>query len=368
MTKSDTPFIPVSEPVLDGNEKKYVLDALESNWISSSGKYIPAFEEAFAKFCGADHGIACSNGTVAIHLALAALQIGRGDEVIIPDFTLICTANMVHLTGARAAFVDVDAKTWCINPARIEEKITPRTRAILAVHIYGHPADMPAILKIAERRKLRVIEDAAEAHGSEINGARVGALGDIGCFSFYGNKTLTTGEGGMVVTRDAALAERARLLRDQAMGTPRFSHAEMGFNYRPTNLMAAIGLAQCEKAEQKVERRREVARIYSELLADIPWLTLPPEAPWAKSTYWMYAILVPEDRDGVMKRMNERGVGTRPFFVPMHLQPLFEGRDDGPFPVSTDIAARGLYLPSGLGLTRPQQERVAATLRDCLSG
>lgn len=362
------PWIPVSEPLLDGNEKRYVLDALDSNWISSSGKYLTAFEETFARFCGASHGVACINGTAAIHLALAALKIGPGDEVIAPDFNLIVAANMIHLTGARAVFVDVDRATWCLDPARIEEKITPKTRAILVVHMYGHPADMPAILEIAGRRKLRVIEDGAQAHGSEVNGRRVGALGDAGCFSFYSNKNLTTGEGGMVVTRDAGLAERCRLLRNQAFTATRFHHEEMGFNYRLTNLQAAIGLAQVERAEEKIELRRRVARVYTGLLQGTADLTLPPEAPWARSTFWMYGILIGprfgRSRDEVMKLLAERGIETRAFFHPMHRQPMFRGQVAGEFPVSADLGERGLYLPSGLGLTRDQQERVVKTLLD----
>jgi perosamine synthetase len=356
-------FIPVAEPVLDGNERRYVLEALDENRISSSGRFVAAFEEAFAKICGARHGVACANGTAALHLALAALGIGPGDEVIVPDLTLICNANMVHLVGARAVFVDVDPKTWCIDPALIEAKVTPRTRAIMPVHLYGHPADMTAILGIARRRGLRVIEDAAEAHGAEVNGRRVGALGDVGCFSFYGNKILTTGEGGMCVTNDAALAEKMRLLRNQAFVEPRFVHHEVGFNYRLTNVQAAIGLAQCEGVDRKIERKREIASIYAKLLEGV---TLPAEAPWAKNVYWMYGVLVPGDRDGVMRRMLDRGVETRPFFHPMHAQPVFRGRVEGEFPVSRDLGARGLYLPSGLGLTRAQQERVARALAESL--
>ena len=237
------PRIPVCEPLLDGNERKYVLDCLDTSWISSAGKYIPAFEHAFSRYCGARHGIACSSGTAAIHLALLALEIGPGDEVIVPCFNLIAGVNAVMLTGARPVLVDVDPRTWCLDPALLAEKITSRTKAIMAVHMYGHPCDMDPILDLARRHGLRVIEDGAEAHGAEYKGRRVGGLGDVGCFSFYGNKIITTGEGGMVVTNDEGLAARSALLRNQGFEESRFVHREMGFNYRLTNMQAAIGLA-----------------------------------------------------------------------------------------------------------------------------
>ncbi len=365
-------MIPVWEPVLDGNEERYVRDCLETNWISSLGKYIVRFEESFSRWCGMPHGVACSSGTAALHLSLVALGVGPGDEVIIPDFTLIVSANTVIQAGARPVLVDVDRHTWCIDPAKIEEKITPRTRAIMAVHMYGHPCDMPAILAIARRHGLFVLEDCAEAHGAEISGRKVGTFGDASCFSFYGNKILTTGEGGMVLTRDPALAGKLRLLRDQAFEPPRFVHREVGYNYRLTNVQAAIGLAQTEKADEKVEKKREIARWYLELLTGCPDVALPFEAPGAKNVYWMFGVQLgdryPQGRDRVMTELKETGIDTRAFFCPMHLQPVFERADprfpdrSGSFPVSEDLWKRGLYLPSGLGLTRRHVEEVVGKL------
>jgi perosamine synthetase len=368
--------IPVSEPLLDGNERKYVLDALDTNWISSAGHYIQEFEAAFAEFCGVRFGVACSSGTTAIHLAVAALGIGPGDEVIVPNFTLIASANMVVLAGAKPVLVDVDPQTMCIDAALIEEKITSRTKAIMPVHMYGHPADMDAITAICDEHHLYIIEDGAEAHGAEFKGRMVGGLGTCAAFSFYGNKNLTTGEGGMVVTDTPEIAEMAALLRNQAFEEPRFVHRFVGFNYRLTNIQAAIGLAQVETAAAKIERRREIAHAYNELLADVPGLTLPYEADWAKSVYWMYGILIDQDEFGrnrieLAARLAENGIDTRDFFFPLHRQPVFcEGDDprypdtNGAYPVSDDLYERGLYLPSGLGLTEDQIGYVAETLID----
>lgn len=367
--------VPVSEPLLDGNERQYVLDALDTNWISSVGKYITAFEESFAAYCGVKYGVSCSNGTAALHLAIAALEIGPGDEIIIPDFTLIASANMVILAGAKPVLVDVDPQTFCINPALIEEKITPRTKAIMPVHMYGHPADMDAIHAIAEKHGLYVIEDGAEAHGTEYKGKRVGSLAHSGAFSFYGNKTLTTGEGGMVTTNDPKIAEMAALLRSQAFENPRFVHRFVGFNYRLTNIQAAIGLGQVERADAKIAKRREVAALYNELLKDVPGLTLPYEADYAKSTYWMYGVLVDEaafgrSKNEVVAGLHAAGVDTRDFFYPMHKQPVYtQGNDPrfpncaGEYPVSSDLYERGFYLPSGLGLTTGDIEIVVEELR-----
>jgi len=368
-------MIPVCEPVLNGRETTYVQDCLETNWISSTGKYIGLFEEKFSAYCGVPYGVACSSGTTAIHLALAALGIGPGDEVIIPDFTLIVSANMVILAGARPVLVDVDPRTWCIDPKVIEEKITPRTKAIMAVHMYGHPCDMDVIMDIAGRHRLAVIEDCAEAHGAEINGRKVGAIGDVGCFSFYGNKILTTGEGGMAVCRDPRIAERMQLLRNQGFQEPRFVHAVVAFNYRMTNVQAAIGLAQTEMVEEKVRQKRWIGQTYNELLASQTDLTLPYEEPWAKNVYWMYGVLINESfgvtKDQLMQELRSKGVDTRSFFCPMSIQPVFQGEGplypdtSGNYPASVDLWNRGLYLPSGLGLTRSQMEEVVDKLLEC---
>ncbi|MEI8181289.1 MAG: DegT/DnrJ/EryC1/StrS family aminotransferase [Desulfomonile sp.] len=368
-------MIPVCEPLLDGREAKYVMDCMETNWISSAGKYITLFEEKFSQYCGVKYGVACSSGTTAIHLALVSLGIGPGDEVIIPDFTLIVSANTVILTGAKPVLVDVDSDTWCLDANLIEEKITPRTKAIMAVHMYGHPCDMESICAIAKRHGLYVLEDCAEAHGAEINGTKVGAFSDASCFSFYGNKILTTGEGGMVLCRDEEIAARLRLLRNQGFGEPRFVHQVMGFNYRMTNIQAAIGLAQAEMVPEKVERKRWIGTTYNELLADQRDITLPVEKPWAKNVYWMYGILIHNSfglkKEELMRTLTSKGVDTRSFFCPMSLQPVFRGSDprfpdiSGSYPVSVDLWNRGLYLPSGLGLTRLQIEQVVSRLLEC---
>lgn len=368
-------MIPVCEPLLNGREKQYALDCIETNWISSAGKYITLFEEKFSDYCGMPYGVACSSGTTAIHLALVALGIGSGDEVIIPDFTLVVSANAVILAGAKPALVDVDPETWCIDPRLIEEKITPNTKAIMAVHMYGHPCDMEAICAIAKKHGLFVLEDCAESHGAEVNGKKAGAFSDASCFSFYGNKILTTGEGGMVLCRDPKIAEQLRLLRNQGFREPRFVHDVMGFNYRITNIQAAIGLAQTEMVEEKVERKRWIGQTYNELLAGQPDITLPVEKPWAKNVYWMYGILIHDSfgltKDQLMQTLTSKGVDTRSFFCPMSMQPVFQANDPrfpdtaGSYPVSVDLWHRGLYLPSGLGLTRPQMEEVAAKLLEC---
>jgi perosamine synthetase len=368
-------MIPVCEPVLDGREMKYVMDCMETNWISSAGKYISLFEEKFSQYCGVPFGVACSNCTTALHMSLVALGIGPGDEVIIPDFTLIVSANTVILAGAKPVLVDVDSKTWCIDAGLIEAKITPRTKAIMVVHMYGHPCDMEAIMEIARRHNLFVIEDCAQAHGAEVNGKKAGSFGDVSCFSFYGNKILTTGEGGMVLCRDESIAERLRLLRNQGFQEPRFVHEVMAFNYRLTNIQAAIGVAQTELVEEKIARKRWIGQTYNDLLSGQPDLILPHEESWAKNVYWMYGIVLKDSfgvtKDDLMKKLKEKGVDTRSFFCPMSMQPLFKGSDQrfpdvsGDYPVSVDLWNRGLYLPSGLGLTQPQMEEVVEKLLEC---
>ena len=366
-------MIPVSEPVLLGNEKKYVMDCLDTLWISSLGKYIPLFEEAFASYCGVKHGIACANGTTGLHMALEVLGVGPGDEVIIPDFTIIVSANVVMLAGATPVLVDVERDTWCIDPAKIEAAITPRTKAIMVVHMYGHPCDMDPIREIARRHNLSVIEDCCQSHGATYKGRMTGSLSDIAVFSFYGNKVITTGEGGMLVTNDAGHAERARTYRDNGFQIPRFVHAVRGMNYRLTNMQAAIGLAQTEKLDFAVARKREIARAYLEHLHGFEHITLPVERPWARNVYWMFSILVNDSfgmtKDEVMAALKARGVDSRSFFYPMSQQPALRGDDPrfpdlrGHWPVSDDIARRGLYLPSGIGLTAEQVRFCAETLR-----
>jgi perosamine synthetase len=369
-------MINVCEPVLDGNEKKYVLDCLQSNWISSNGSYNRLFEESMSKYIQVEHAISCSSCTTALHLALVALEIGPGDEVIIPDFTLIVSANTVIQVGAIPVLVDVDPVTWCIDPARIEEKISSRTRAIMVVHMYGHPCDMTAIVTIARRYGLKVIEDCAESHGAEINGRKTGAFGDLACFSFYGNKIITTGEGGMVLCNDGKLAERIRLLCNQGFQIPRFVHEVKGFNYRLTNVQAAIGLAQMEKVEDKVSRKRCIGKTYTELLSGHANLILPHDGPGEKNVFWMYGIVLKDtvlEKVVLMERLLEKGIETRSFFCPMHQQPVFHKDGFAPhpsfqqeYPVSENLWEHGLYLPSGISLDKKQIEYICFTLQQSI--
>jgi len=367
-------LIPVAAPMLVGNEKTYVMDCLESTWISSSGKYIERFEQTFADFCGVKHAATCCNGTVALHLALMALGVKPGDEVIVPTLTFVATANAVRYCGARPVFIDSEPETWNMNPALVEAKITPRTKGIIAVHLYGHPVDMDPVMAIARRRGLFVIEDAAEAHGAEYKGRRVGSIGDIGIFSFYGNKIITTGEGGMVVTNDDSLIAEVRQLKGQGMDpNKRYWFPIVGYNYRMTNVAAAIGLAQLEKAEWHIERRREVARWYYEGLKDNPSLILPVEKEWAKNVYWMFSVLLDEkvktSRDQVMACLLEQGIETRPIFYPMHILPPYRGsRRKTSCPVAESIAQRGMNLPTWAGLSEKDVQFVCEGLLECLKG
>ena len=360
-------MIPVFEPWLSENVRRYVLDCVESGWISSLGEYVPRFEQAFSRFCGTAHGVATANGTTAIHLALAVLGIGPGDEVLVPDLTFVATANAVRYTGATPVLVDVDPRSWGMDPARAREKLTPRTKAILPVHLYGHPVDMDPILELARRHGLRVVEDAAEAHGARYKGRPVGGLGDLGCFSFYGNKIVTTGEGGMVVTDDPALAEQLAFFRDHAMdGKRRYYHPAVGFNYRMTNVQAAIGCAQLEAIDEILARRRRIAEAYARGLDGIPGLALQPRAGWAEPVCWMFSALVEEafglDRAEVIAGLRERGVDSRPFFVPLHELPPY--RDEGPYPVAEALGRTGINLPSGNRLTPEAIETVCRALRE----
>jgi perosamine synthetase len=363
-------IIPVCEPTLGGNEAEYVLDCIESNWISSAGKYIPRFEAAFAQACGADEGVACANGTVALHLALATLGIGPGDEVILPTFTMIATINAVTYTGATPVLVDSEAQTWNMDLNQVADKITPRTRAIMPVHTYGHPVDMDPLMDLAERHGVYVVEDAAEAHGAEYKGRRAGSLGHAGCFSFYANKIITTGEGGMITTNDPEIARLARNLRDHAFSEERhFWHKYLGFNYRMTNMQAAVGLAQTEQMEDFVAARRANAARYTATLRQIPGIVTPPQADWAKNVFWMYSILVEDEfgmnRDQLRAYLANRGIETRTFFIPMHLQPIYYQAYKGQsYPVAEMLCGRGFYLPSASSLTEHEIDYVFGKVSD----
>jgi perosamine synthetase len=320
-----------------------------------------------AEFSGTRYAIATSSGTTALHLALLALDIGPGDEVIVPTFSFIATANAVTYTGAKAVFVDSDLETWNINPNLIEEHITDRTKAIVPVHLYGHPADMDSILDIAQRHNLAVIEDAAEAHGARYKGRSVGGIGDLGAFSFYGNKIITTGEGGMVVTNRSDLADKMRILRDHGMSKDRkYWHPVLGYNYRMTNLQAALGVAQMEKIEGILAAKAKIAAAYTQGLSDIPGVQLPPNAEWAESVCWLFSILIDSQtfgisRDMLMKALKEGNIDTRPLFPPMHLQPIY---NTGKYlPTAESLSDRGLSLPSSVNLLTEDIERTIETIR-----
>jgi perosamine synthetase len=363
-------IIPVCEPTLGGNEMKYVQQAIETNWISSAGSYIRDFEASFAEACGTRYGIACANGTVAMHLALATLGLEPGDEVILPTFTMIATINAVVYCGATPVLVDSEADYWQMDIQQVADKITPRTKAIIPVHIYGHPVDMDPLMELAHQHGITVVEDAAEAHGAEYKGRRCGSLGDAAGFSFYGNKIITTGEGGMITTSNREIARLAWNLRDHAFSEERhFWHKYVGFNYRMTNLQAAVGLAQVEQLDDFVAGRRHNAAEYTSRLRDIPGITTPPEADWAKNVYWMYGILVDEaeygmGRDQLRAELAAHGIETRTFFIPMHCQPIYWETFYGQrYPVAERLCRDGFYLPSSSSLPMEELRYVTDVIR-----
>jgi perosamine synthetase len=342
----------VAETRFVGNERKYVNECIDTNWISSKGPFIGRFEQSFAGQAGCEHAVACSSGTTALHLVLAALGIGPGDEVVVPAFTMIATINAVHYTGATATLVDAEPMTLNMDPDLLEAKITERTKAVIVVHTYGHPAAMLRVGEIAKRRALHLIEDAAEAHGAEIEGKRVGGFGLASAFSFYANKIITTGEGGMVTTNDAEFARIVRRLRDHAFHPDRhFWHEYAGFNYRMSNLQAAVGFAQVERMPEIIEARRRLARWYATRLRHCPGIILPVESPGVRSVFWMYGIRVrePFGCTGYELRcqLAARGVETRSFFIPLHAQPVYFNQFRGQrFPVAEELCWSGLYLPT----------------------
>ncbi len=359
------PFIPVAEPLLAGNELKYVTECVQSGWVSSLGKYVRDFEQQFAAYCDAQYGVATFNGTVAIHLLAATLNLGPGDEVIMPGLTYVASANGIRYTGATPVFVDSERDTWNIDPATVEAAITPATKAIMAVHLYGHPADMAPLRDIADRHGLLLLEDAAEAHGARYRGRRVGGLSDAAIFSFYGNKIITTGEGGIIVTNNREWAERAFFLENQGRynDNPYF-HPEVAYNYRMTNIQAAIGLAQLEKIDDLLAIRRNNAAHYNRRLVEIPGLTLPPQAGWAENVYWMYSVIVEDEfglsRDELRDQLRAAGIDTRPFFYPVHTLPMYNTGQS--LPVAEELGRRGINLPSGATLTTEQIDYICDTL------
>jgi perosamine synthetase len=377
-------MIPVNEPFLGERDLEYVAECVRTGWISSSGRFIEEFEQQWAAYCGRRYGIAVSNGTVALQVAVASLGLKPGDEIIMPTFTIISCALSAIYNRCVPVLVDSDSHTWGMDVQQICDKITPRTKAIMPVHIYGHPVDMDPLLELAAERGLAIIEDAAEAHGAEyLSGRdtihpewmRCGSFGTLSCFSFYANKLITTGEGGMVLTDDSNLADRLRSLRNLCFqASRRFYHEEMGFNFRLTNMQAALGLAQIERIDQIVARKRRIGQEYTARLKDIQGLRLPVEEQWARSVYWMYGILISEDTGmnaaQFAEKLMEKGVETRPFFLGIHEQPVFNrmGLFLGQvYPRAERLARHGLYLPSGLGLTEEQIDHVCNAVHQVLS-
>ncbi|TSA08177.1 MAG: DegT/DnrJ/EryC1/StrS family aminotransferase [Deltaproteobacteria bacterium] len=365
-------FIPVNTPLLNGNEKKYLNACIDTGWISSEGPFVREFEEQFAALMGRRHGIAVANGSVALDAAVAALGLGPGDEVILPTFTIISCAAAVVRAGAKPVLVDSDPLTWNLEVSQVEAKLTLRTRAVMVVHTYGLPVDMDPLLALKEKYGFLLLEDAAEMHGQTYRGRPCGSFGEISTFSFYPNKHITTGEGGMIVTDDPQLAEKCRSLRNLCFQPgKRFVHEELGWNFRLSNLQAALGLAQMERLEEFVARKRHMGRRYRELLAGVPGLQLPLEqTDYAENIYWVYGVVLEDnlgfDAEEAMARLAACQVGTRPFFWPMHEQPVFRKRGwflDERYPVAERLARRGFYLPSGLALTDAQMERVADAVR-----
>ena len=347
--------IPVYQPDLSGNEKRYVNECLDTSWISSRGRFVSEFEERFAKRVGVEHAASVSNGTVALHVALLALGIGPGDEVIVPTLTYIASVNAISYTGAIPVFVDSVPDTWQIDPDDIVRHITPRTRAIMPVHLYGQACDMDAIMDIARRHRLFVVEDCAEGFGTLYHGRHVGTFGDISTFSFFGNKTITTGEGGMVVSPDKTLIERTRHLKGQGLAAHReYWHDVVGFNYRMTNIQAAIGLAQLERADGFIARKRAIAAHYAQGLRGMP-VQVHREAPDTVHSYWMVSVLVehPEHREPLRKHLADAGIETRPLFYPVHTMPM-HSKNFRRHPVAEDLAWRGINLPSFPGLSDVQ--------------
>ncbi|OAF01221.1 aminotransferase DegT [Bradyrhizobium centrolobii] len=361
-------FIPISKPAIGPRERELVLAALDSGWVSSIGEYIDRFEEEFAKYCGTRYALAVSNGTTGLHLALATLGLTQGDEVIVPDLTFVATANAVAYTGATPVLADIDPDTLCLDPASVRALITPRTKAIIPVHLYGHPADMDALTEIADSYGIAVIEDAAEAHGAEYRGRRVGGLGKCGVFSFYGNKVITTGEGGMLTTDDQEFWQRAKRLRDHAMSpTRRYFHEDRGFNYRITNLQAALGVAQLERIDEFLNRRAEIMDWYRQAISANSEVRLNRVKNWAKSAYWMVCLEVDSfdaaQRDEFMRLLKARGIDSRPYFCSMSSMPMYQ---QAALPVAGRKAQTGLNLPSYFEMTKSDVQRIGSDVNDIL--
>ncbi len=365
--------IPMCEPQLYGDEWKLVKECFDTNWISSKGRFVEEFEGLFAEFCRRKHAVAVTSGTAALHLALAALDIGPGHEVIVPALTIISCPNAVHQQGATVRVADARPDTWNIDPDDIRRKLTDRTKAIMVVHTYGCPADMEAVEDICRQHDLILIEDAAEAHGAIYKGRRAGSFGDVSCFSFYANKIVTTGEGGMLLTDDDDLARKIRRMKDLSfIPERRYYHREFGFNYRMTNIQAAVGVAQMTHAEESVRCRRRNAILYEERLKAVPGLRLPFEPPETESVYWYYSIVVDDDfgisRDKLMEHLERHGIESRNFFFPIHRQPIYPHLKGEDCPVAEFLSARGINLPSGNTLTEDEIDYVTECIKNVGKG
>jgi perosamine synthetase len=362
-------YFPVSQPSIGDKELAYVSDAVKSGWVSSIGKYIEQFESMFAAFCGTRYALAVSNGTTALHLALVSAGVKAGDEVIVPDLTFVASANAVAYTGAKVVLVDIDPRTLCIDAGAVERAITSRTRAVIPVHLYGHAAHMGELAAITAGRRILLLEDAAEAHGAEFDGRRVGSIGDCGIFSFYGNKVITSGEGGMLTTNDREIYQKAKLLRDHAMSAEkRYWHTEIGFNYRMTNLQAALGVAQMERIDEFIAKRRQVMQWYRDCLGTHPKLRLNREAPGTKNVYWMVCLEIEgisEDvRTVLMTRLRSVGVDTRPYFYPISDMPMYERAET---PVAHEVSRRGMNLPSYTDLSEGDVRQISESVMEVLT-
>jgi perosamine synthetase len=373
MTKKDfNMFVPVNTPKFSGNEKKYLIDCIDSGWISSEGPYVRKFEENFAKFCDRKYAVAVTNGTIAIDIALKALDLPRGSEVILPSFTIISCIHEIVNSGLKPVYVDSSLETWNMDVNQIEEKITPNTSAIMAVHIYSFPVEMDKVISLAKKYNLKIIEDAAEMHGQTYNGNICGSFGDISTFSFYANKHITTGEGGMILTNNKDYYEKILSLRNLCFTKEkRFYHTHLGTNARMTNIQAALGVAQLENINAIVKRKREIGELYNNLLVkNDKFITLPSKMPYADNIYWVYGILLKDSSNmtRIIEFLNKNGVGNRPFFYPLHKQPVLkEFNNNLSLPNSEILSENGFYIPSGLGITDKEIEYVSQKVNEILN-
>lgn len=362
-------MIPLIEPSLGEEELNNVVKAVKSGWISSKGNFVKEFEQNFARHHGMNNSVATSNGTVALHLALKALGIGKGDEIVVPVLTFAATANAVLYCNAQPVYVDSHPDYWCVDPEKIEDKVTKNTKAIIPVHLYGHPCDMDWIMDIAEDNDLYVVEDAAEAHGAQYKGKKVGTFGNISCFSFYGNKIMTTGEGGICLAEDESLIEEMNILRDHGMDPhKRYWHDRIGFNYRMTNLQAAIGVAQLKRLEEFLDKKREISRLYANNLKEFAVddrLVLHPEMPWAKCAFWLYTILIEDkfgvDRNKIIKELELKTAECRPLFYPLHLMPPYKNSQK--YGIAENLSLKGMSLPSSISLTEEQIQIISEKIK-----